>query len=88
MEAKKIIKLIRQRVKREVLVAMDDVAELNKREAFSKKETAEMFSITTRTLDRWKDDGKITPLNNVENGKVLYSRKEIVRRLKEMGYGG
>lgn len=87
MNAKSIGKVIRGQVKREVFARTANLFELNNKMALSKKETAEMFSISQRTLDRWRDEGKIVALENVENGKVLYSKNEIVRLLNDMGYG-
>ena len=87
MNAKSIGKLIRGQVRKEVFARTANLFELNNKMAFTKKETAEMFSISQRTLDRWREDGKILALENVENGKVLFSKNEIVKLLNEMGYG-
>lgn len=87
MNAKNIGKLIRGQVKKEVFARTANLFDLNNKMALSKKETAEMFSISQRTLDRWRDDGRIIALENVENGKVLFSKNEIVKLLNEMGYG-
>lgn len=87
MNAKSIGRLIRGQVKKEVLARTANLFDLNNKMAFTKKETAELFSISQRTLDRWRDEGKIVALENVENGKVLFSKNEVVKRLNEMGYG-
>lgn len=88
MNPKSIGKLIRGQVKKEVFARTANLFELNNKMVLSKKETAEMFSISQRTLDRWRDEGKIIALENVEKGKVLFSKNEVVRVLNEMGYGG
>lgn len=88
MKNKNIGKLIRGMVKKEVFVVMAELHELNKKELFTKKETAEMLSISPRQLDRWRNEGKINSLKSGEKEKVLFTKKEIVRSLKAMGHGG
>ncbi len=55
---------------------------------FNKKETAEMLGISPRTLDRRRDEGVIFSLDNVEKGKVLYSRNEIYRVIENLSNHG
>lgn len=87
MQSKNLGKIIRAIVKKEVLIAVSEAYELNKKELFSKKETAEMLGVSTRTLDRWREDGIIVSFETGENGKVLYKKSVIVNFLKQEGHG-
>ena len=82
-----MVKIIQAIVKKEVFIANSEASELNKKELFSKKETAEMLGVSTRTLDRWREDGIIVSFDTGENGKVLFKRADIVNFLKQEGYG-
>ncbi|MBL1280683.1 MAG: helix-turn-helix domain-containing protein [Fluviicola sp.] len=84
MNGKNIGKLIRSYVKNEVFVVTAEMYELNKKEMFSKKDVAELFSVSERTLDRWRHENKIVAFENGEKGKVLFPKSEILRLLKEM----
>ena len=86
MQSKILVKIIRA-MKKEVLIAVSEAYELNKKELFSKKETAEMLSVSTRTLDRWRENGIIDSFDTGENGKVLYKKSVIVDFLKKDGHG-
>ncbi len=52
-----------------------------KKELYSHDEFCELFSISKRTSQTWRDTGIITPIRI--NGKIYYSEEEIERFLKK-----
>lgn len=84
MKEKNLMKVIRATIKKELLIVVSEAFELNKKELFTKKETAEILSLSTRQLDRWREEGKIIAISNVEKGKVLFSKNEIIHLIKSL----
>ena len=87
MTNKQIVLLVRRVVRKELNKRTAEILNVSNKLVFSKGETAMMLSISTRTLDRWRKEGKITPIKNVEKGKILFAKEEITKLLNIASYG-
>lgn len=54
---------------------------------FTKSEVAELFNVSERTIDRWRDQGILNACTIGERSKVLFSKEEINNTLNRMNHG-
>jgi excisionase family DNA binding protein len=80
-----IIKLIKRAVEQELNKRIQ--VDLNSKFLFSKKEAAHILSVSTRTIDRWRNDGTISSIETAENGRVLFSKEQIEKLVKTLENG-
>jgi excisionase family DNA binding protein len=86
MTGKQIGKIVRSYVKKEVNARMNELNAILIKEFYTKKEVASMFNVSERTIDRWRENGKLTTLMEGEGKKVLFSKEEV-NKLKMTRYG-
>ncbi len=46
-------------------------------ETFTTEQTAKAFGVTTRTIIRWEEVGRLVPFNRTPGGRKQYSREQI-----------
>ncbi|MFC4230963.1 helix-turn-helix domain-containing protein [Parasediminibacterium paludis] len=54
--------------------------EIQQDKLLSSEEVMQLFSISTTTLQKWRNDGKI-PFTRIDN-KIFYSKTEVLEALK------
>ncbi len=80
-------RLLQILVKREVRKQMKSDSLGLAKMVFTKPEVAELFNVSERTIDRWRDQGILNACNIGERSKVLFSKEEINNTLKRMNHG-
>jgi len=53
-----------------------------------RRELAERFGVSTRTLDRWRKSGQLKVVAVRQGGLVLFPVKEVESRLQALAVGG
>lgn len=80
-------RLLRILVKREVRKQMKSESLGLAKMVYTKPEVAELFNVSERTIDRWRDQGILNACNIGMRSKVLFSKEEITNTLKQMNHG-
>lgn len=80
---KKQIKEIRQQMQSQagllsqVFDMVESITDFKNTPFMTKKQVAAYFHVSTRTVDRWKEQGKLLPI--YKDRRVLYYKEEVLK---------
>jgi hypothetical protein len=79
--------VLRALIRREVRAQLIEHLPLLNKELVTKLEAAQIFGVSVRTIDRWRESGLINASKNGEGKIVLFSKDEINKTLKRLSNG-